>query len=505
MKKNTRNLLIMLGVLVVAGGAAAALLLNPAEPEEEVSSSSASSSVSVSLISREAQDVASIQVENEAGGFTLVPGDQPENTVTSGESSSDSTVSSTIFTVSGLEDQDLNATSLSTVSAAALGMNATKTVGDQEDLEAYGLSGEGRAKITVTGKDGTAQELILGNAAAAGSGQYALQGATVYVISTQSELFYNNELSFLNTLLYTVPDLTSTSVDSSTGSSVTTTETDILYSLELSGTHFDMGPIVVSYDTTKSTNYLISSPIKSEVSTDKLMAVVTALKSITAASAVQINANIDDLEGYGLSAPYAQAVFDINGSKHTVTLSQPDSEGSCYITVDESGTVYQIPYSSVEAWAGITPMDIRMSYIWLPNIMDVSKLSVTAGADAYVFDVTRVVNEEKTTESNTVYDLTIANAEGENIAYENYQPFYQSLISLPVLNCDMAAHEEKPAYSVTFDRVDLPSSLVEYYAADGLDRYVAYVDGVFSGQVRKTSVDQVFAQASVLYEGRAIA
>lgn len=70
MKPATRNLLI-LGVCIVAlGGALAALMLTGGETD----ASTTSSSQDIALLNREEADVASIEVTNTSGVFTIGPG-----------------------------------------------------------------------------------------------------------------------------------------------------------------------------------------------------------------------------------------------------------------------------------------------------------------------------------------------------------------------------------------------------------------------------------------------
>ena len=56
-------------------------------------------------------------------------------------------------------------------------------------------------------------------------------------------------------------------------------------------------------------------------------------------------------------------------------------------------------------------MDLRLSTIWLPNIQDVETLTLTAEGDmVYAFSATKVLNEERSTETVPAYDLEIVNA-----------------------------------------------------------------------------------------------
>lgn len=76
MKPATRNLLILGVCIVVLGGALAALMLTGGETD----ASTTSSSQDIALLNREEADVASIEVTNTSGVFTIVPAEeQPES------------------------------------------------------------------------------------------------------------------------------------------------------------------------------------------------------------------------------------------------------------------------------------------------------------------------------------------------------------------------------------------------------------------------------------------
>lgn len=482
MKKTTRNILIMLAVLVVLGGAAAWLLLMPTEKEETSSSSEAPapSAVSETVMDREKEEVASISVENCQGNFVIVP---------NGED----------FAIQGYEDSDVNTSSLTYSADSLLTMTAIKNLGSQDDLESFGLadrdvvSARDVVSVEIKYKDGTADRLILGNKAAETSGRYVLKDDTVYIVNGVSELLYGSMYGYFNTDLYTIEDRTEETTDDE-GNASTETLDDILYSVKLSGSHFPE-PIEIGYTTGKISSYLITSPILADSGSDDFTAIIEALKAPTANSVAAVGLTEEILEEYGLSEPYAKIEFDLNNARHTMTVSKADAEGSCYLLLDDRDTVYQVSKDTVSAWADTSLMDLRMSYIWIANIMDVSGLTLTAEGDmVYSFDVTRKKNEEKSTEDNTSYDLTISSAGGENIDYSKcYQPFYKKLIGLTVVTTDKVEYSGDPVFRIEYSYFEGgEDDVVEFFAA-GQDRYAAVVNGTFNGMVRKADLDKVTA------------
>ena len=179
-----------------------------------------------------------------------------------------------------------------------------------------------------------------------------------------------------------------------------------------------------------------------------------------------MDAGITDekLEKYGLTEPDAKLSFSLNGSEHELAVSAKDSDGMRYMTADGNDLVYRVDNSAVTNWADANLMSLRMSYVWIANIKDVKKLTVTIdGSEVHSFDITREKDEEKSTDTSTEYDISkIVDGDGNSVDYEVYQPFYRG------------------------------ADTVEYYEIPG-NRYAALLNGSFNGQVRGTDFDGVMA------------
>lgn len=149
MKKNVKTLLLMLAVLVVLGGASAALLLTGDGAAEEETSSSTSSAVEETVMDRSTREVASIQIENTSGAYTLVPIEESTETEVSEtessavsssaeESASSETEKDVAFTIEGLETYDVNTVNTSSVARSLLSLSASKNLGEKDNLGDYG-------------------------------------------------------------------------------------------------------------------------------------------------------------------------------------------------------------------------------------------------------------------------------------------------------------------------------------------------------------------------------
>ena len=225
-----------------------------------------------------------MSVTNPNASFVLVPIDQ--ETTTSSEEDSSSSSTSTQFTIEGYEGFDLNTSSVTGAVDTVVSIYASKNLGEQEELEQYGLTGDAATTVEVQYTDGTSDELVVGNEAGESAGRYILKDGIVYISSSFSGALAGNAPVFINTEIYSVADRTEETVDSE-GSSSTTTLSDVLYHMELSGTHLEQ-PIVIDYDESKISTYLITQPIVAESGSNTFTEIVTALKSLTVDSAVAV-------------------------------------------------------------------------------------------------------------------------------------------------------------------------------------------------------------------------
>lgn len=482
MKKTGRNILIMLLVLVVLGGIAAWLFLAPSQEGEESSSSLSSQAVSSAagevLMELEAEDVASISVKNQEDSFQFIP--KGEN-----------------FSLQDYEDCELNTTMISSSTKALLSMTASKNLGSQEALKDFGLSGEAAVEVEVTGKDGTAQKLTLGGKAGESAGRYVLKDGTVYIVASVPDQLYGSKYEYFSSYLYSVAERTSVTTDEE-GNESTETLPDILYSLKLSGKNYPE-TVEIKYDESVTSGYLMTAPVKAESGSNGLTTLSEGVKAPTALGVAAVHLTEELLEEYGLLEPDATVEFTLNADTHTMSVGKADDDGNRYLLLDDRDVVYRVAASTVESWANIPLLKLRMSYIWLSNVKDVKQLSFTADGTDYRFDMTRTLDEETSTEDSPQYDLTVKNAAGKDIEYEDYRLFYQSLISVAVLSTDRVEFSGEPVFRVEYGYFDnSEKNVIEFYPAEN-DRCVAVLNGEFNGVVRKPEIDKLASQLAEVH------
>lgn len=472
MKKTARNIIILLAVLLVLGGAVYLLANLPTDGDGEESSqpSSSSGEERTQLFDKEDADVKSVEVKNDEDEFTIIPtlvGDQLS------------------FTLEGYEDYDFNVSQVAANVRTLMGLSPLKELGSQKDLDAFGLGNSG-ARVTVNYKDGGSDQLVLGDTSPETVGKYILKDGEVYIASGVPDAFYTSKFSYFHTDIYTIADLKDVTVGED-GETTESTAVDELQFLTLSGAHFPE-PISIEPSSKYLSGYGITEPITAESGNTKFSDLLTSLKTLTASSVADAGITDEKLQKYGLSEPDAKISFSLNGEEHEMAVSAKDSEGMRYMTADDTRLVYKISDSAVANWAGVGVMDLRMSYVWIANIKNVEKLTITLdGGEVRTYSMTREKNEEKSTDTNTEYDITeIIDANGNSIDYEDsYQPFYQKLIGIAVFTLDKAEYSGAPAMKIEYEYFGGGSDTVEYYETSG-GRYVALLNGGFNGQVRGT-------------------
>lgn len=488
MKKSVRNLLIMLAVLVVVGGAAACLLLLPTGEEEPAATSSETEKEALVQLSKE--DFFSAKVENSKGSYTIA---HMVATTISCEDSSSQEESEDHYEIEELSGsncpQDENKATL--CAEDVMSITALKSLGQQEDLEKYGLAGERASTVTVEQREGDPITFTLGDTSQSGTvGQYLLKDGQVYIVAALNEALQGSMLDFVDRQVYSIADWTTDSVDEN-GDPTTETMPDTLFSVEITGGAFPQ-PIKAEYvEKSRLNGYMLTSPIQAESGTESFDTIVKALKSVTANTVAAVGVTEADLEQYGLAAPDAQAAFTLNNESYTLKVSKKDNDNNRYLMLEGRDVVYMLDNAKVKPWAEADLMALRQSTVCLANIGDVAQLTLTREGDM-VYDFTIDL---------AAATPTVKKPDGSEIAYEDYQGFFKQLISLAVFSLEDAPRGETPALQVQYQYKDGTQDALAFYPVEGQDRYTCTLNGQFSGQVRGSEVAPLLQALESLYEG----
>lgn len=473
MKKTTKNILITLAVLLVLGIAAALVLTMP-EPAAEESSAESSETVEEEnelIIDRSAAEVKQITLENNIVDETweIVPIKAEDGSVSD-------------FTFKGWEDASVMTSDISTIARSFYTLYEIKEIGEVKDLAEYGLKGDGEIKAVVDYTDGSSETVIVGIAAGETAGRYVLCDGVVYIAS-MSSLLETKKTDFVTTTVLTIetPD--------TVGENGTTMENEPTpQKFRFTGKNYPEEILLQRSDSRVYTMEM-STPIFAGANTAQIDLMVEQLISITASGVAAVHATEEDLAEWGLDDPSVVLEFGINDEEHTITLGDLN-DGEYSLMIDDNDTIYLIPESRVDAWANKNVFELRESYVYLVGITTVEKLTVEDENGKTVYDVTRTLNEENSTETTPVYDVT-ADIGGKAVDYETaYQPFYASLLSVCVMNEESAEPQGDALLTVTYDYFDGDDQdVVAFYAHPENDRRcVVTLNGQNVGVVRASDI-----------------
>ncbi len=489
MKKTTKNIVIALAVLLVLGVAAAVLMLtNPSAETEENTSSSESSELADKIIDKEIADVESVAIQNNETGETL--------TLVPAKNSADSEANDT-FTVEGWEDEDVTTSSVLSLAQAFYSITPTKELGTVENLAEYGLDGEGAYKATVTYTDGTSDTVLVGSEAGETYGWYILYNDSVYIAPLSTNLT-KSKYSFISTDVLSIPDLTTEDDEGNE-----TTLTPELSSLHLSGTNFPE-EIQLGLSDDELLLYEITEPIFAGASSTRIDSLLEQLQTVSATGVAAVQATDEQLAQYGLDTPSAVVEYTLNGETHTLRVGDKSS-GIYSLMADDNRTIYLVEESSVDSWAEATLFDMRDGFIRLPNIKSVQYFTVESANGTDTYTIERTLNEERSTETTPFYDITKVSLDGEEIEYDNYQPFYQLCLSVSVLNEDLREPEGDPVLTLHYTFFDGHEEEVCFYTVSDADRRcVATLNGEVTGIVRTSDVESILEAQPIVAANQSI-
>lgn len=467
MKSATRNLIIVGAGVVVLGGALAALLLAGGGEEPSSSSESASSAV-ISLVSKQEEDIVSMKVTNENGSYTIVPHTEEVE-------ASSGTSTKTTYLVEELGDLPINTYTTDRVVEYGFSLNASKNVGEVENLADYGLKNP-RATVKVTFKDDTVYEYNLGDVSAGDSSSCYMSGkgsSNVYVVSIDAAVF-NSVEDFVDKKLVNV-----STADPNTPA--------VFNYLKLSGTNFEV-PVTLEGD--NSLTEMTAGEQSLDPDAEKVSALTTALTTITADQALYLHPTEEQLKECGLDDPAAIVEFTVEGATYKLMAGgKSEDKSEQYLMKDGVDVIYTISSSKISAWTDNSAFNLRTKFILLPMITDVEKLTVSLDGKDNVFVLSRTKDEEKSTEDTPSYTYTVT-GNGKEITYKNFQQYYKSMIQIQLLEPTKEEPQGDPDLTITYQYygdTGKPTDVVDYYEISDR-RYLVTVNGTVSGIVASTNV-----------------
>lgn len=407
------------GCVLVAGLAAAVVVVSRQQAAEESSSeaeiSSASTTVNAEdlvLSDKAAENVASIDVENDTGSYVIV------RTAEADEAAG----TAVEFGVKGWEELPTNTALASTLANNMAGLSASSLVLENcTDMDKYGL-GDDAAKGKITFDDGSTFAFRVGNSVSDGENNYfAVEGDdTVYAVKTSLVSNYRNKAeSFLSLVMLKAPAEDEYPIVNTLTIKREDMDKDIVLTYVQDANNENTGGTAATHEMT--------SPIAAYLSVERSNNIITGMFGASSNSILKIYPEKEDIAEYGLDEPFCIVTMDCDdgnvytlniGDKYTETDEETGTSGSFYpVMLDGVDAVYAMSADKC-TWASVEPTDLASSLVITTYVWDIDSLSLKAD-DLEDMEFT-VKGEDKESASVTL--------NGKEVDSERYRQFYSFLL-----------------------------------------------------------------------------
>lgn len=512
MSKKIRQLITLLVVVVLIGAMTVAIALIPSGNDPDAGSSSSSSSNSSSkneeakyLYEYKDTDIALINLKNATGSYEFTTGyDEDSERVT--------------YSITGYEGIDFFTTMCEKVAEFGQKLEVIREMGQQADLAQFGLSEDKAARFTVTYKDGTKQDILIGETLHSNEEQrYAVEAGKdeVFVVEANQLLDIKPE-TLLSSLLLSIQ-----AVDSS----------DELWApdfnlIRISGRDHKT-PIVIrpvaDLDVDISSHlyaadYYIDGKPTMPVLPEATSSYLLDMCLIQSTGVVKVNPTAADKAKYGLDNPIyldveVIALRDDDGKpkqidKYRVMVGDiNEKEGYAYAMTSERNVIYTIDSDCIKVLT-MSAYDIRDTIMYMATITSVAQMTVEVDGKPYTFIRDRIPQETKdssTGETTVTYEYeTYYN----NEKMAKFGTFYTQFLTVYAESAPTGKEVKgELLFKATlkhYDELDKDQTVVCVYACDD-DRRVLYeVDGQIIGLAKKSWATKVMSDVDKLINGKDI-
>jgi len=433
--KRTRTLILTSGVAVLLAAALLVLTLlpHPGAGGSEGSSSTPVVDTAITLLDKTVKDavaISRVDIENGEESFSLQY----------------NTTEKKLF-LKGYEDITLNEGLTETLIAYTTLISAADKVSTPGNLKDYGLDIP-QAKATITYTDGSTATLTVGNTTPSEDGYYTqISGDNnVYIFESDCVyLFTVRAASFADTTLLTTPTVKK---DDANG-------TAVLKEVSYSGKNHPT-PLKLrrSYHTDSEEmtlfSYIITKPYTRGI-TDTVIGQLSNFKSLTASQALYLHPTAQQKQKFGFDDPLT--VMDItmavetsedtdttesnitntvvaekkiyyNSYSTTITVGSMDSSSNYVVMVDGIDAIFLVDNSALSAIAERTYTNTVNQLLFLKNISQLGRISVTTDGKQHDFYLTHFPEKENNDESMVVTES------GKIYPTEDFRELYQMLMGL---------------------------------------------------------------------------
>jgi hypothetical protein len=325
---------------------------------------------------------------------------------------------------------------------AAASMTSRQLVDDDApDLSLYGLSNP-RAAVKVEFSDAanTVKELCVGNdTPLIGKTYFCFSGENaVYTVNTVDvSIFLNDKYDYVQRTVYKTPSPPDPDDGADYGK---------INKIAIGRKNLDYN-IVIEYDkraddpdiiTGNSSSYVLTSPVRLDLSPDKSYDVLNMVFGLTATGIEILNPTAEQLEEYGFNDAEAYVAMDITGGGFEMLIGkQNDEKTGRYAYVKGIDIIYYFDDSELP-WATVMPLDLTVSMITSNYIFSVNSLTLSgSGADA------------RYTLTGSDDDDFIVKRDGLTVDAKAFKTFYQFILKAPPEELFFETVGQEPDLTIT--------------------------------------------------------
>ncbi|SDN69210.1 DUF4340 domain-containing protein [Acetanaerobacterium elongatum] len=382
--KKPLTLIIGIVVLLLLAGLMVYLLKTPADKN---ASSSAASSEGPTILGKTVKDIKSVDVVNETGSFTisksgenytvtnfLAPGATEVNTLSAAKFSS-SVIASAVE-------------SLTTMTSGGTVEDGTK------NLALYGLD-KPAATLKINFNDGKSFALDVGKEAPDNINYYVLDkqaNKVLLIANTSMAISKNAKETYADTTLF--PTAESVMPASSDASSSNSQAKPTVKQFTFGGTLRPEPVVLEQKPATEAKNeksaltdsgFRVVSPKNRIAGLNPVSKTEQAMWGVTASSTYAVAPTPEQLAETGLAEPYSTMKVVYEGGQAELKLGKQTAEGY-YCQTSLSDAIFVVAKSSVP-WAEYTAFDFYDKFTIIPNIKDVSALTIDVNGKSYRFEI----------------------------------------------------------------------------------------------------------------------
>lgn len=385
------------------------------------------------LVDRDVNQVTEIDLSNPSGNYVILC-ETPKETTADG----DDETSSTIYTIKGFEDVELQTGIPDSIANACVNIEFKSVVSTKPDLNDYGLK-EPRASAVTKYDDGTTSVIYVGDDAPQSAGTYIRFGSkdTVYLIDSETASTLLTSLTGVVTLEVTP--------------SITDADKSDFERLTLSGSNFpDKLVIKPNDDEAIKSTYIMISPETQFVNEEESSKISGGIRGLYAAEAVVVNPDSDDLKKYGLSTPYAE-IEAVYADMVINLISSEPAENSVYLMEKDGNILYRVADTSVP-WVSTSAEKLQNSTVLNVNREKLSSMVINENGKKYTIDIKTATDtvENEDGESEDVTTTTVY-YDGKELTEDNFLTFFQNYEAMTLVDFDKTDPSSSPAMTITFN------------------------------------------------------